>query len=141
MSAKHKACQHIFFRSCHTIALNKLTLVRLLLSLLLLLLGGRSLLSSSGTASSSSTGSRSGGSTTRADVQEHVLEVLALEGLGEESAPDGLDVGDLGGGDERLELVGLEGGECVSLEPLLGVYVSWKVSCDNLLVRREKDIR
>jgi len=27
--------------------------------------------------------------------------------LGEERAPDGLDVGDLGGGDEGLELVGL----------------------------------
>jgi len=29
--------------------------------------------------------------------------------LGEERAPDGLDFGDLGGGDEGLELVGLYG--------------------------------
>jgi hypothetical protein len=47
------------------------------------------------------------GTTTGANVQEQLLDVLALEGLGEERGPDGLDVGDLGGGDERLELVGL----------------------------------
>lgn len=29
--------------------------------------------------------------------------------LGEEAGPDGLDVGDLGGADESLELLGLRG--------------------------------
>jgi len=76
------------------------------LTLLLLLLG--SLLS--GTTSSRSTASSSRGSsgtTTGTDVQEQVLDVLALESLGEEGGPDRLDVGDLGGGDQRIDLVSL----------------------------------
>jgi len=84
-----------------------LTVVRLLLlgSLLLLL---RCLLSSSSTASGSTTSSRgSSGTTTGADVDEHVLQVLALESLGEEGEPDGLDILDLSGSDERVDLVGL----------------------------------
>lgn len=62
-----------------------------------------------GTTSSGGRGTTSGGSgtTSGSDVQEQLLDVLALEGLGEERGPDGLDVGDFGGGDEGLELVGL----------------------------------
>jgi hypothetical protein len=81
------------------------------------------------TASCGSTGttSRWGSSsaTAGADVQEQVLNILALESLsnyqkpclvfsslwrahlGEESCPDGLDLLDLCGLDQRLELVGL----------------------------------
>jgi hypothetical protein len=81
------------------------------LTLLLLLLSGRGV---SGTSSGGSATGGGGGTTTRADVQEQVLDVLALEGLGEESGPDGLNLGDLGGGDERLELVGLFAKSCVS---------------------------
>ena len=79
--------------------------LRYQLTLLLLLLSGGGV---SGTTSSrgSATGG-GGGTTTRADVQEQVLDVLALEGLGEESGPDGLNLRDVGGGDERLELLGL----------------------------------
>lgn len=76
----------------------RLTLLGLLLS------GGVS--GSSGTASGSTTSS-GGGGTTRADVKEEVLDVLALEGLGEERGPDGLNLRNLGGGDQSLELVGL----------------------------------
>jgi len=75
------------------------------LTLLGLLLSGR--VSGGSSTTSGGTTSSGGGSTTRADVQEEVLDVLALEGLGEERGPDGLDLRDLGGGDERLELVGL----------------------------------
>jgi len=81
------------------------------LTLLLLLLSGRGV---SGTSSGGSATGGGGGTTTRADVQEQVLDVLALKGLGEESGPDGLNLGDLGGGDERLELVGLFAKKCVS---------------------------
>ena len=81
------------------------------LTLLSLLLGGR--ISSGTRGTSGSTSSSRGGTTTRANVQEEVLDVLALEGLGEERGPDGLDALNLGGGDERLELVGLFA-KCVS---------------------------
>jgi len=81
------------------------------LTLLLLSLLRR--LSSGVAARSSTTRSRRGGrTTTGADVHEQVLDVLALEGLGEELGPDGLDVGDFGGGDEGLELVGLDDHMC-----------------------------
>lgn len=93
----------------------------LLLGLLLGLLG-------STTGSGGSTTSRRGGSrATRADVQQKLLDVLALKRLsscqnyhriqnprllraaylGEQRRPDGLDIGDLSGGDQSLELVGL----------------------------------
>ena len=86
--------------------LRRLDCVRLTLLLLLLGSWGSSVTASSG---SSATSSWSGGSTTAgADVGQDLLDVLALEGLGEELGPDGLDVRDLGGGDEGLELVGLE---------------------------------
>jgi hypothetical protein len=76
--------------------------VLLLLSLLSGSLRG-SVTTSSGTASSGTTGS---GGSTGTDVGQEVLDVLALEGLGEEGSPDGLDldVGSLGEGDK---LVGL----------------------------------
>lgn len=76
----------------------RLTLLSLLLS--------RGVSGGSGTASGSTTSS-GGGGTTRADVKEEVLDVLALEGLGEERGPDGLNLGNLGGSDQSLELVGL----------------------------------
>jgi len=76
--------------------------------LLLLLLGGLwGVLGGSGTTGSTTSSSWGGGSaTTGSNVQEQLLDILALEGLGEERSPDGLNVGDLGSGDERLELVG-----------------------------------
>lgn len=75
----------------------------LLLGLLLRRLG-------SGFTTGSGSAARSGGSSrtaSGADVQQQVLDVLALERLGEELAPDGLDLGNLGGSDEGLEFVGL----------------------------------
>ena len=74
------------------------------LTLLLLLSGG---LLGGASSGSSTTSGGGGGTATGADVQEELLDVLALEGLGEDGGPDGLDLGDLGGGDEGLELVGL----------------------------------
>lgn len=92
--------------------------------LLGLLLGGLGLTTGSG----GSTTSRRGGSrATGADVQQKLLDVLALKRLsscqnyrriqnpsllraaylGEQRRPDGLDIGDLSGGDQSLELVGL----------------------------------
>lgn len=82
---------------------------------LLLLLSSRS--GSLGrTTSSGSWGSsrRRSGARATANVHEHVLDILALERLGEEGGPDGLDVRDLGGRDERLKLVGLQG-EAISI--------------------------
>jgi len=79
----------------------------LLLSLLLLFL---LLLCSLGGTSSGSTGtsSRGGsGTTTRANVQKKVLDVLALKSLGEEGSPYRLDVRDLCSTNEGVELVGL----------------------------------
>jgi hypothetical protein len=87
----------------------ELTIVRLLLGLLLLLLSSWGISGSGVTTGGGTTSSSSGGGTTTTDVQEHVLEVLAIEGLGEECAPDGLDIRDLGGSDEGLELVRLQG--------------------------------
>ena len=75
------------------------------LTLNLLLSGGRVSGTTSGGTSGTSGGG--GGGTTRANVGQEVLDVLALEGLGEQRGPDGLNVGNLGGRDERLELVGL----------------------------------
>jgi len=87
-----------------TVSLNrKLTL----LGLLLLLLGSGLGTTGSGTTSGSGTGtSGGGGTTTSSDVGEHGLDVLALEGLGEEGSPDGLDLDRSGGGDGG-DLVGL----------------------------------
>jgi hypothetical protein len=87
------------------------------LTLDLLLLGSSGL---GGTAGSSSTasGRGSGGSASGTDVQQEVLDILTLEGLGEEREPDGLDVGDLGGGDDGGELVGLFGGSVSVLSSL-----------------------
>jgi hypothetical protein len=81
------------------------------LTLLLLLLSGGGVRGTTSSRGSATSGG--GGTTTGTDVHEEVLDVLALEGLGEESGPDGLNLGDLGGGDERLELVGLFA-KCVS---------------------------
>ena len=89
---RSRSCACLFFNAI------RLTLLGLLLS------GGVS--GGSGTASGSTTSSGGGGAT-RADVKEEVLDVLALEGLGEERGPDGLNLGNLGGGDQSLELVGL----------------------------------
>lgn len=92
-------------------------------TLSLLLLSGSSL-AGGVTAGSGSTGS-GGSAATGADVQEQVLDILALESLktyqkpipylrsvanahlGEKSCPDGLNLLDLCGLDQGLELVGL----------------------------------
>jgi len=95
------------------------------LTLLGLLLSGR-VSGGSGTTGGSTTSS-GGSSTTRANVQEEVLDVLALEGLGEERGPDGLNLRNLGGGDERLELVGLFA-KCVSEVNYAMLEESW---CDH----------
>ena len=81
--------------------------VRLLLLLLLLLgLGGLWGSLGGGTTSGSWGGTGSGGTTTT-NVGQEVLDVLAVEGLGEEGSPDGLDL-DLGGGGEGGDLVALQ---------------------------------
>jgi len=99
---------------------------------LLLLLSGSSLVSS--TTSSGSTTGGGGSTATGTDVHEKVLDILALESLytiipsenrspgnerarvagiiggsylGEDGSPDGLNILDLSGLDEGLELVGL----------------------------------
>lgn len=78
-----------------------------LLGLLLLLLGGGLGRTSGGSTGSGGTGSSGGGGTTTgSDVGEHRLDVLALEGLGEEGSPDGLDL-DRGGRGDGDDLVGL----------------------------------
>ena len=80
-------------------------IVGLLLLLLLLLFFFRCVRSgSSTTRSSRCRGGRR--SAARADVREELLHVLALERLGEERRPDGLNF-DLGGGGERSDLVRL----------------------------------
>lgn len=79
--------------------------VRLLLLLDLLLLG-RSLGSTASGGTGGSGRTSSGGGTTTTDVGEEVLDVLAVEGLGEERGPDGLDL-DLGGRGEGGDLVTL----------------------------------
>lgn len=95
-------------------------------TLSLLLLSGGSV-ASGVTAGSGSTTSSGGSTTTGADVQEQVLDILALESLescirnpsphlpsianahlGEKGGPDGLNLLDLCGLDQRLELVGLQ---------------------------------
>jgi hypothetical protein len=99
-------------------------LVGLLLLLFLLLLScGRSI-GSTASGGGSTTGSRGSSAAAWANVQEQVLDILALKSLshtsetvpwrwivvsahlGEKGSPDGLDVLDLCGSDERLELVG-----------------------------------
>ena len=80
-------------------------LVGLLGGLLLLLLLGRG--GGIATGGGTARGGGSGRAAAGADVRQQVLDVLALEGLGEQRRPDGLDVGDLGGLDQGLELVGL----------------------------------
>lgn len=72
-----------------------------------LFLGG--LIRGSATSSSTCTSSsrRRSSTTTRANVQQKLLDILALEGFGEEGAPNRLDIGDLGSGDDGLKFVGL----------------------------------
>ena len=77
--------------------------VRLLLLLNLLLLSGSGL---GGGLTGSTRGGSGGGGTTTTDVGEELLDVLAVESLGEEGSPDGLDL-DLGGGGESDDLVAL----------------------------------
>lgn len=77
----------------------------LFLLLLLLLLVSSSL--GGGTTSSRGSGGSGGSSTTGADVGQHLLDILALESLGEDLGPDGLDLRDVGGLDQSVELVGL----------------------------------
>jgi hypothetical protein len=79
------------------------------LTLFLLLLCGSGWRITTGGGGGTSSGWSGGSATAGADVGQEVLDILALEGLGEEGGPDGLDVGDTGGGDEGLELVGLDG--------------------------------
>lgn len=74
----------------------------MILTLLLLLLSS----SLSGGLSGTTGGGGSGG-TSRANVGQELLDVLALESLGEDGSPDGLNFLDLGGTEEGLELVGL----------------------------------
>jgi hypothetical protein len=79
-------------------------LVGLLLLFFLLLSGSSSVTTSGGGSTASGSGS---GSTSRADVGQEVLDVLALKSLGEDGSPDGLNFLDLGSSQESLELVGL----------------------------------
>lgn len=74
----------------------------MILTLLLLLLS-----SSLSGGLSGTTGGGGSGRTSRADVSQELLDVLTLEGLGEDGSPDGLNFLDLGGTEESLELVGL----------------------------------
>lgn len=95
-------------------------------TLSLLLLSGSGVTSSGGTGTTSSSASSGGSTATGADVQEQVLDILALESLsnvsetcnpgtrsiaaahlGEQGCPDGLNLLDLCGLDQGLELVGL----------------------------------
>merc|ERR1719340_9811 len=88
-------------------------IIFLLLGLLLLGLGG-----GGGTTGGSATSSGTGSSDTRADLGDQVLQVAALESLGEESGPVGLEVdsgsledgGDLLGGDGDVVIGEDEGG-------------------------------
>jgi len=105
MQLKYKeARKQSSWRGCLVEETEAHILVGLLLLLLLLLLNSLS----SGVATSGTTSGTtgSGGTTTGTDVHEEVLDVLALESLGEDGGPDGLDISDLSGGDEGLELVG-----------------------------------
>jgi hypothetical protein len=79
--------------------------VRLLLGLLLLLLLGGLGGGLSGTTSSGGSTTGSGGTTTT-DVGQELLDVLAVEGLGEEGSPDGLDL-DVGGRGKSGDLLAL----------------------------------
>lgn len=72
-----------------------------LLFLLLLLSGG-------GASSGSSASGSGGGTDTRSDVGDELLDVAALESLGEEAGPEGLDF-DLGGLQDGLNLLGRDG--------------------------------
>lgn len=74
----------------------------LVLDLVLLLLLGGSRGVSRGTTSD---GGGRGGTATGADVGQELLDVLALERLGEQGRPDGLEL-NLGGRGESDELVG-----------------------------------
>lgn len=74
----------------------------MILTLLLLLLS-----SSLGGGLSGTTSAGGGGGAARANVGQELLDVLALESLGEDGSPDGLDFLDLSGTEEGLELVGL----------------------------------
>jgi len=82
---------------------------RTLFLLLLSSRGSRITARSGSSTARSRRGCSSGGRRAGAGVQEHVLDILALECLGEERGPDGLDVGNLRRGDQGLELVGLRG--------------------------------
>ena len=75
----------------------------MILTLLLLLLSS----SLSGGLSGTTGGGGSGG-TSGANVGQELLDGLALESLGEDGSPDGLNFRDLGGTEEGLELVGLD---------------------------------
>ena len=95
--------QHLPLEPCPTATTDDVLGLLLLLNLLLLLLGSWGLSSTGG-------GSRGGrarrGSSTRSNVGEEVLDVLALKRLGEEGGPDRLDL-NLGGGGEGVDLLGL----------------------------------
>lgn len=58
-----------------------------------------------GSWSAASSRSSSSRTSTRADIQEQVLDILAFERFREELAPDRLDIDDFGGGDQGLEFV------------------------------------
>jgi hypothetical protein len=79
-------------------------LLKSLFTFFLLLSGSGSVTTGSGGSTASGSGS---GSTSRADVGQEVLDVLALKSLGEDGSPDGLNFLDLGSSQESLELVGL----------------------------------
>lgn len=75
-------------------------------TLLLLLLSGRSITSTASSGGGTTSSSRSSRAT-RTNVQEEILDILALERLREEGSPDGLDIGDTSGLDQAVKLVGL----------------------------------
>jgi hypothetical protein len=93
--------------------------VGLFLLLFLLFLLSRSSLSSTASSSGATCSRGSSRTTTGANVQEEILDILALESLGEESGPDGLDLSDTGGLDDGVQLVGLQKqiGELVTRVP------------------------
>jgi hypothetical protein len=75
---------------------------------LLLLLNLLLSLGLGGGVSSGATSRGSGSGASGADVGQELLDVLTLEGPGEDGRPDGLNLLDLSGRDEGLDLVGLK---------------------------------
>lgn len=74
---------------------------------LLLLFGGGSSVAAGSGSGTAGRGTAGRGRAPGPNIQEQVLDVLALEGLGEQRRPDGFNIGNACSLDERLYLVGL----------------------------------